>query len=100
MSRGHHHSEAAVSKESPANLGSYLGQLAAANHVRKLVERYLTLAPVFIGGPSNTSLEIPTTAWRPIASSLQREEADLAKGMTSLLQRNGHHVREFYKDIP
>ena len=32
-------------------VANYFGQLAAANHVKKLVERYLTLAPVFIGGP-------------------------------------------------
>ena len=40
----------------PAN---YFGQLAAANHVKKLIERYLSLAPVFIGGPAETSLEAP-----------------------------------------
>lgn len=41
------------------NVAAYFGQLAAANHVKKLVERYLSLAPVFIGGPANTSLEAP-----------------------------------------
>ena len=38
---------------------NYFGQLAAANHVKKLIERYLSLAPVFIGGPAETSLEAP-----------------------------------------
>lgn len=38
---------------------NYLGQLAAANQVQRLVQRYLSLAPVFIGGPANTSLEAP-----------------------------------------
>lgn len=44
---------------------SYFGQLAAANHVKKLVERYLSLAPVFIGGPANTSLEAPPPQPQP-----------------------------------
>ena len=50
--------------ENVANL-TYFGQLAAANHVKKLVERYLSLAPVFIGGPANTSLENPPPAPPP-----------------------------------
>ncbi len=58
-----------------ANL-SYFGQLAAANHVKKLVERYLSLAPVFIGGPANTSLELPG----PIAPALNETE----KGMQQM----------------
>ncbi len=58
---GQHRSGSSNNPANPA-LGSYLGQLAAAQHIRRLVERYLTLAPVFIGGPSNTSLELPPGA--------------------------------------
>ena len=62
--------------EKVANL-SYFGQLAAANHVKKLVERYLSLAPVFIGGPANTSLEAPPPAPPPPPPCLNEAE----KGM-------------------
>ena len=46
-------------EESTNTVSNYFGQLAAANHVKKLIERYLSLAPVFIGGPAETSLEAP-----------------------------------------
>ena len=58
MSKNQSSSEGSSAGENVNNL-SYFGQLAAANHVKKLVERYLSLAPVFIGGPANTSLEAP-----------------------------------------
>ena len=47
------------SSAAPVPAANYFGQLAAANHVKKLIERYLSLAPVFIGGPAETSLEAP-----------------------------------------
>ena len=39
-------------------LGDYLSHLARAAQVQRLLERYLALAPVFIGGPSSTSLDL------------------------------------------
>ena len=59
MSQSGNAEQGSASGENVPNL-NYFGQLAAANHVKKLVERYLSLAPVFIGGPSNTSLEAPS----------------------------------------
>ena len=71
--------EQGSSGDNASNL-SYFGQLAAANHVKKLVERYLTLAPVFIGGPANTSLEAPPPGPPPLN--------DTEKGMQQMHNAN------------
>ena len=56
--------------------------------MKKLVERYLTLAPVFIGGPANTSLENPTIPppHSTLATSSISQQELQDKGMTNTLQ--------------
>ena len=74
-------------------LGSYLGQLAAANHIRRLVERYISLAPVFIGGPSNTSLETPPGS-TPAASSASKQQPQLTEAGLKLRAENELKFRQ------
>ena len=82
--------EQGSSGENVTNL-SYFGQLAAANHVKKLVERYLSLAPVFIGGPANTSLEAPPPGPPPLN--------DTEKGM-QLMQHANFQVLKLLHGTP
>ena len=56
-------------------LGDYLSHLARASQVQRLLERYIALAPVFIGGPSSTSLDL-----LPPPPSAQYSKAGLPSG--------------------
>ena len=52
-----------------------MSHLARASQVQRLLERYIALAPVFIGGPSSTSLDL-----LPPPPSAQYSKAGLPSG--------------------